>query len=130
MKKLAILIPFALAVILSACAPAPGPSPIGTITPPASVPNPLDPVAFTADLVRNGISLLIIVAFIVDFLWTIFAGFKFITAGGDPKTVSSAWSQIYYGIIGMLVVMGSYAIIRLVETFFVVDIITGGLSLP
>lgn len=103
---------------------------IGTITPPASVPNPPDAIAFTAGLIRNGISLLILVAFITDLLFTIFAGFRFITAGGDEKAVSSAWSQIYYGLIGMLVVMGSYAIIRLVETFFGVDIITGGLKLP
>lgn len=106
---------------------------IGRIAPPPGVPNPGPGAAandYVAGFVRNGISLLITVAFIVMFIWTILAGFKFITAGGDSKAVSAAWSQIYFGIIGMLVVVGSYAIISLVEYFFNIQIITGGLQLP
>ena len=106
---------------------------IGRIAPPPGVPHPGRGTAandYVAGFVRNGISLLIVVAFLIMFIWTILAGFKFITAGGDSKAVSSAWSQIYFGIIGMLVVVGSYAIISLVEYFFHVQIITGGLQLP
>lgn len=128
MKKYTAFLPIVLALILSACSPAtPGISPIGTITvDPAVIPNPPDPVGFTTGLIRNGISILITVAFIIDLIWTILAGIKFITAGGDPKSISAAWSQIYMGMIGMLVVVGSYAIIVLVETFFGVKIISGG----
>ncbi len=107
-----------------------GTSPIGTITAPAGIPNPPNATIYTEGLIRNGISILIIVAFLAMFLWTIFAGFRFVTSGGDEKTVGQAWSSIYWGIIGMLVVVGSYAIVKLVEVFFNVDIITGGLRLP
>lgn len=92
--------------------------------------NPGDPGAFVASLIKNGISMLILGAFIIDLIWTILAGIKFITAGGDPKSISAAWSQIYMGMIGMLVVVGSYAIIVLVETFFNVKIISNGFTLP
>ena len=107
---------------------------VGNIQPPPGVPNlPNDQTAasdFIAGIVRNGISFLIIVAFIVAIIWTIFAGFRFIFASGDEKTVSSARSQIYWGLIGLVVVMGSFAIIKLVEIFFETNIISGGFQLP
>lgn len=109
-----------------------GTSGVGTIRPPAgfNIPQTSDPQTFVAGLVRNGIALMIIIAFIVDLIWTILAGYRFILAQGDPKTISAAWSQIYWGLIGLVVIMGSFAIIRIAETFFNVDIITSGLRLP
>jgi hypothetical protein len=89
-----------------------------------------NPSSFIANLVQASIRLLLIVAFIIDLIWTMLAGLRFITAGGDPKTVGSAWSQIYWGLIGMVVVIGSFAIIKLIETFFQVNIISGGFQLP
>src|SRR4030042_3270719 len=103
---------------------------IGTINPPPTIPNPGgNPSGFVAGIIRAGILLLIIVAFIVFFIWTIFAGFRFIFSGGDEKNISGAWSQIYWGLLGMIVVVGSFAIIKLVETFFKVNIISGGFQL-
>ena len=51
-------------------------------------------------------------------------------ASGDEKAVSSAWAQIYWGLIGLVVVVGAFAIINLAETFFNIQIISGGFSLP
>ena len=106
---------------------------VGTINPPDTVPflaPGANPSNFVAGIIRNGVLLLIIVAFIVFLIWTIFAGFRFIFAGGDEKSISGAWSQIYWGLLGMLIVMGVFAIIVLVETFFNVKIISGGFKLP
>lgn len=103
---------------------------VGTITNPGLPDTGPNPSGFIAGFVRGGISLLLIVAFIVALIWTIFAGFRFIFAGGDEKAIAGAWSQIYWGLIGMVVVMGSYAIIKLVETFFGVNILSGGFQLP
>ncbi len=104
---------------------------LGKITIDNSVtPNPPDPGAFVAGVFRNGISLLILGAFLLMLIFTIIAGIKFITAGGDSKAISAAWSQIYMGMIGMVVVVGAYAIIILIETFFKVKIISGGFTLP
>lgn len=107
---------------------------LGTITPPESIPT-IPPEAgaessFVSGFVSGGLQLLLIVAFIIALIWTILAGLKFITASGDEKGISSAWSQIYFGLIGMVVVLGAFAIMRLVEVFFGVDIISGDFLLP
>ncbi len=98
---------------------------LGKITPPAgTLPEASDPNTFVAGLVRNGITLLIIVAFIIGLIWMIFAGYSFIFAGDDPKKVASAWSRIYWGLIGLVIVVGAFAIISLVETVFNVHFLT------
>src|SRR3990167_9378949 len=100
---------------------------LGTIDPPLGIPTVGgNPSNFVAGLIRGVISFLIIAGFIVAFFWIIFAGFRFITAGSDEKSVGQAWSQIYWGLIGMVVVIAAFAIIKLVETFMGVTIISGG----
>lgn len=104
---------------------------LGTITPPANIPTTGgNPTNFVAGLLRGSISFLLIISFVTAFFWIIFAGFRFITAGSDSKSVSQAWSQIYWGFIGLIVVVGAFAIIKLAETFFGVTIISGGFQLP
>ncbi len=41
----------------------------------------------------------------------VFAGLKFVTSGGDPKQVASARQILTYAIIGLIVVLASFAII-------------------
>lgn len=89
-----------------------------------------DPSVLAASIIKSIVTLLLIVAFIIALIWNILAGLKFITSNGDPKGISEAWSRIYWGLIGLVVVVGSFAIIKMVELFFNIDIITGGLKLP
>ena len=107
---------------------------VGTINPPpgaVSIPPGQTESSFVASFIRNGILLMIIVAFVVFFIWTMFAGYRFIFSGGDEKSISGAWSQIYWGLLGMLIVVGVFAIIKLVETFFGVTIVSSPtFSLP
>lgn len=105
---------------------------VGRIAPPPGVVPDVggDPSGFVAGLVRGGIQFLLIVGFIVALFWTIFAGYRFVFSGGDEKAISGAWSQIYWGLIGLVVVVGAFAIIRLVEIFFGVNIVSGGFQLP
>lgn len=44
----------------------------------------------------------------------IFAGITFIRSGGDPKQVQTARQTITYAIIGIVLVMSSYAIISII----------------
>lgn len=85
-----------------------------------------DPEGTVIGLVRNGIRLFLIVSFVIFLIWTILAGLRFIFAQGDSKSVGQAWSSIYWSLIGMVVVVGAFAIIKLVEGFFGIHILTGG----
>ena len=100
------------------------------IPPPGTIPDAgTDPSNFVASLIKNGITLLIIVAFVVALIWMIFAGYSFIFAGDDPKKVSSAWSRIYLGLLGLVIIIASYALIVLVETVFNVKFISAPFKL-
>lgn len=105
---------------------------VGVITPPqGTIPETSgDPSTFVASLIRNGIWLMVIVAFIIAVIWMILAGLSFIFAGDDPKKVQAAWGKVYWGLIGLVIVIGSFAIIKLVETFFGITVISGGFQLP
>lgn len=104
---------------------------LGKISPPpGTVSTGGDPSGFIAGAVRGGLSLLLIVAFVIGLIWMIFAGYSFIFAGDDPKKVSSAWSRIYWILIGLVVVGGSFAIIKLVEVFFDVKILSTTFKIP
>src|SRR3989344_9342071 len=91
---------------------------VGTIQPPPNTVPSGDPTSTIAGLIRNGISLLLIASFVIALIWTIIAGLRFVFSGGDEKAIGQSWASIYWGLIGMVVVMGSFAIIKLVETFF------------
>ena len=57
-------------------------------------------------------------------------GIRWILAGGDEKAVSSARSTITAALIGLVIVLLSFAIIKLVEAFFGVTIISGTITIP
>ncbi len=46
----------------------------------------------------------------------IFAGFKFLTSGGDPKQVEGARKTLTYAIAGLIIVFLAFAIIKLIGT--------------
>jgi hypothetical protein len=48
---------------------------------------------------------------IVALFIIVWAGIRFITSGGDAKQIQSARSMITYAIIGLIVVLSSYAIV-------------------
>lgn len=105
---------------------------LGKISPPpGAVPDVgTNPSVFVAALVKNSLALLLIVSFVIALIWMILNGLRFILAQGDEKTVASAWTQIYWTLIGMVIIMGSFAIIKMVETFFGVSVLSGDLKLP
>lgn len=59
---------------------------------------------------------------IVLFIMLIMGGFKFITAGGDPKAIEGAKKTLTYAIGGIFLVALSFLILRFVSTFTGVDV--------
>ncbi len=82
------------------------------------------------DVVRNIIRFIIIVAFVIAFIMLIIGGIRWILAGGDEKAVEKARGTITAALIGLVVVLIAFALIKLVETFFNVQILTGGVTIP
>ena len=59
---------------------------------------------------------------IVLFIMLIMGGFKFITAGGDPKAIESAKKTLTYAIGGIVLIALSFLILRFISTFTGVDV--------
>lgn len=81
-------------------------------------------------VIRAIIRFILIVAFVLAFIFLIIGGIRWITAGGDEKGVAGARGMITGALIGLVVVLVAFALIRLVETFFGFDIIGTGVTIP
>lgn len=61
-------------------------------------------------LITNFLRAFFVIAGIVAFLNFILAGFQYITSGGDPKKIQEAWNKIWYSLIGLILLVGSFAL--------------------
>jgi hypothetical protein len=59
---------------------------------------------------------------VVLFLMLIMGGFRFITAGGDPKAIEGAKKTLTYAIGGIVLIALSFLILRFISTFTGVDV--------
>lgn len=59
---------------------------------------------------NNIIRLLFVLAGLYAFFNLILAGLGFISAGGDPKNISSAWAKIWQSLLGLLIIVGSFVL--------------------
>jgi len=88
------------------------------------------PTFTIADAVSFIVRIIIIAAFIVAFIFLLIGGLRWITAGGDEKAVAGARGMVTGALIGLVIVLAAFAIIRLIEFFFNVNIISGALTIP
>ncbi|MCL4360418.1 hypothetical protein M1555_04185 [Patescibacteria group bacterium] len=61
----------------------------------------------------NVLRLLFVAAGILAFLNLIIAGYQYITAGGDAKALEKAWSRIWQSLVGLILIVGSFALAAL-----------------
>ena len=94
------------------------------------VPNAIRPVNNAITVVRGIVQFILVVAFIAAFVFLLIGGIRWILAGGDEKAVAGARGTITAALIGLVIVLVAYAIIRLVEIFFNVNIVTQGVTIP
>lgn len=94
------------------------------------VPTTITPINNIVGVVKNAITFILIVAFVLAFIFLIIGGLRWIVAGGDEKAVAGARGMITGALIGLVIVLVAFAIIRLVEIFFNVNIISGGVTIP
>ena len=94
------------------------------------VPNTIKPINDIVGIIRAVIQFILVVAFVLAFIMLLIGGIRWITAGGDEKGVAGARNMITAALIGLVIVLVAYAIILLGETFFNVNIISEGVSIP
>lgn len=68
-------------------------------------------------MVANILNIIIGLAGVVLLLMLIGGGFGYITSGGDKEKAAKAKNTLTYAILGLLVILGAWLIIRLIEEF-------------
>lgn len=127
-KKLIIpAIAFTISLAIPATTMAVVPADSGTIVPQQL--NEVGQLGIIA-IVRAIIQFILVVAFVLAFIMLLIGGIRWITAGGDEKAVGSARNMITAALIGLVIVLVAFALIRLIETFFDVKIISEGVTIP
>jgi len=61
----------------------------------------------------NILRLVFVAAGVFAFINLIIAGFQYMTAGGDAKALSAAWGRIWQSLLGLILIVGSFALAAL-----------------
>ncbi len=61
-------------------------------------------------LFSNILRLVFVFAGILAFLNLIVAGFQYMNAGGDSKVLNAAWARIWQSLLGLVIIVGSFAL--------------------
>jgi hypothetical protein len=80
-------------------------------------------------LVSNIIRALVMFSGVVLFVMLLSGGMSFLFSGGDQKKLEKAKGTITNAFIGLVVLVGSYLILRLIKTITGVDVTTFGLQI-
>ena len=76
----------------------------------AKLPNPNSPVEVVSSVVKAALGVIAIIFFVL----IVAAGFRWMTAGGSEEPIKKAKDQIKHALIGLVIVIFSYAITSLV----------------
>ncbi len=77
------------------------------------LPPSYQPISGVMLLLSNILRLVFVAAGIFAFINLIIAGFQFMTAGGDSKAIASAWNRIWQSLVGLIIIIGSFALAAL-----------------
>jgi hypothetical protein len=89
-------------------------SPFGSISTPVTNYGSLQDGGLIA-FISNIIKFATIAAGLYVFINFIQAGFLYISAGSDSKKTAEAWAKIYMSLIGLVVIISSYAIMAVIS---------------
>ena len=72
----------------------------------------------------NVVTVVLSVAGIAFFVMLIVGGFKYMSTGGDQQKTQAARQTLTYAVIGLVVIISAFLILKLIETFTGVPITT------
>lgn len=76
------------------------------------------------DLLNNFVGLMIVLAAVVAFFFLLYGGIRWITSQGDKERMTAAQNTITAALVGLIVVFAAWAIMKLLEAFFGIDILS------
>lgn len=85
-------------------------NPFGTVSPPPGVGAHGAGPEGLISLISTMLKLLVVLGGIWALINIIFAGYGFISAGGDPKAIEKAWAKIWQSMVGLLFIAGAFVI--------------------
>ncbi len=88
--------------------------PTKTLAAPTQISNNPAQISDIVIVLQNIISLLAPFAGLAFFVMLLYGGYKFINSGGDPKNAAAARSVLTYAIVGVILVVVSYLLIKLI----------------
>lgn len=93
----------------------------GVITPPPNIPAGTDAPSNALQLV---VTLLMLVVIVASLIFTLYGGVLWITSAGDKQKIDRARRTITYAIIGLIVTILAFVIIRIVGSVLGVSFLT------
>jgi len=73
-------------------------------------------------LFGNVVSVVLALSGIALFIMLVVGGFRYITAGGDPKGIEAARNTLTYAIFGVVLLAASYMILVFIQAFTGVEL--------
>lgn len=74
-------------------------------------------------IVSGAITMLLVVSALIAFVFLIIGGIKWITSGGDKDRTAGAQKTLTAALVGLVIVFAAWAIIKLIQTFFGIEIL-------
>jgi|SRR3989344_7907553 len=75
------------------------------------------------DLFRNIISVIVTLGFIAMVVFLVMAGFKYLTSGGEQKTISQAHHTVTWAILGIIFMAVAWLVLQLIGAFTGVNVV-------
>ncbi len=87
----------------------------------------MEPAGLTQieEMVGRVINLFVGLSFIALVVMLVWAGIKFLTSGGEPKSIQSASQTVTWALLGMLFLVIVWLVLQLVANFTGIDVLKG-----
>lgn len=83
-----------------------------------------DGLGFFQKLIPAAIGLLLVFGSVAFFFMLLWGAVSWIVSGGDKAHIESAKARITSALIGLVLMLSTFAIIKLIETFFGINILS------
>lgn len=89
----------------------------------------VDKIPNIGNLIGAGIGAAFLISFLLVFVMLVLGGIQWITSGGDKENTQKAKDRITGALVGLAIIGGAWALMKIVGGFFGFDVLTG-IKLP